>query len=413
MHKRISGRRSRGVLTARLRSRWCCAIALVAYFATAQLATAATWKAEVIPPTPNPPRYPSLEFYGVSCISSGGCVAVGQDAGTGLPLIERSAGDGWSRDPTPNVGASAFSGVSCVSPKACVAIGQAGDGPVALQWNGATWSSGTLQDPFDDSILNAVSCVTPTFCMAVGTESFVVSGGSRRLNGSVRGFSPDTGSPDRPLVALWDGSRWTMHYPPRGPHRKADYDLNGVSCTSTNACIAVGSSDVNGSGYTCIDRAMLDCFPVGALVERWNGRTWSIQHTRGLGDLQNVSCATSNSCMAVDWNGQTAARWDGHRWTIQTLKPPPGTPRLNLRDVSCLSATSCEAVGWARGTTVAEHWNGQTWAIESTPRITRAISPILYGVSCALRIGCTAVGGFVRNTSNEWQPGIPLIEHRA
>jgi hypothetical protein len=113
-----------------------------------------------------------------------------------------------------------------------------------------------------------------------------------------------------------------MQYPPRGPHGKANYDLNGVSCTSTKACIAVGSSDVNGRGYTCI--SMVDCFPVAAPVERWNGRKWSIQHTRGLGNLQNVSCATKNSCMAVDWNGQTAARWDGHRWTVQTLNPPPG-----------------------------------------------------------------------------------------
>ena len=63
--------------------------------------------------------------------------------------------------------------------------------------------------------------------------------------------------------------------------------------------------------------------------------------------------------------------------------------------------------------TVAEHWNGQTWAMESTPRITGAISPILYGVSCALRIGCTAVGGFVRNASHGEQVGVPLIEHRS
>jgi hypothetical protein len=235
--------------------------------------------------------------------------------------------------------------------------------------------------------------------MAAGTESF----------GAAESGPPS--APDRPLVALWDGSRWTMQYPPRGPHGKANYDLNGVSCTSTKACIAVGSSDVNGRGYTCI--SMVDCFPVAALVERWNGRKWSIQHTRGLGNLQNVSCATKNSCMAVDWNGQTAARWDGHRWTVQTLNPPPGTPRINLRDVSCLSATSCEAVGWARGTTVAEHWNGQTWALESTPRIPGAIGPILYGVSCALRVGCTAVGGFVRNSSHGEQVGVPLIEHRS
>ena len=103
----------------------------------------------------------------------------------GLPLIERSAGGGWSRDPTPDVGYSGFSGVSCVSPKDCVAIGQGepyGEGaPVALLWNGATWSSSRLQNPANDSILNTVSCVMRTFCMAAGTESFYGESGRRAL----------------------------------------------------------------------------------------------------------------------------------------------------------------------------------------------------------------------------------------
>ena len=180
-----------------------------------------------------------------------------------------------------------------------------------------------------------------------------------------------------------------MQYPPRGPERKANYDLNGVSCTSTKACIAVGSR---------------------GLVERWNGRKWLIGHSVSV-DLQRVSCPRITWCMGVD-GGRTVARWNGHRWAARTLKRRLGKARINLNDVSCLSATSCAAVGWAGGTTVPEHWNGRTWAIESTPRITRERSPILWGVSCALRIGCTAVGGFDLNTSNG-QVGVPLVEHRS
>jgi hypothetical protein len=44
--------------------------------------------------------------------------------------------------------------------------------------------------------------------------------------------------------------------------------------------------------------------------------------------------------------------------------------------------------------TLAERWNGSSWAIQSTPNPTGARSNILYGVSCPSTTACTAVGDY-------------------
>ena len=186
-------------------------------------------------------------------------------------------------------------------------------GPVALQLNGATWSSASPQDPYDDSILNAVSCVTSTFCMAAGTESFVVSGGSRRLNGSVTGLSEETGSPDRPLVASWDGSRWTMQYPPRGPHRKADYDLNGVHAHRPRRVWWSGP-------MTRMDE---DTRAYRWLIVSRSGRSWNAgmdAHGRSSTLADSATCKTSRAPRA-------AAAWP----LIGTVRRPPAGTGIDGR----------------------------------------------------------------------------------
>jgi hypothetical protein len=44
--------------------------------------------------------------------------------------------------------------------------------------------------------------------------------------------------------------------------------------------------------------------------------------------------------------------------------------------------------------TLAETWNGKTWAIEPTPDPTRAQYSGLGGVSCTSAEACTAVGDY-------------------
>jgi hypothetical protein len=66
--------------------------------------------------------------------------------------------------------------------------------------------------------------------------------------------------------------------------------LNGVSCTSSTACTAVGSGFVSDGGST--------------LVEVWNGATWSIQaspsaHRSVESGLQSISCISATQCAAA------------------------------------------------------------------------------------------------------------------
>jgi hypothetical protein len=63
-----------------------------------------------------------------------------------------------------------------------------------------------------------------------------------------------------------------------------------VSCTSSSACVAVGSAYSGG-----------DSAPYGILA-RWNGLIWALLAQGGQGEgyqLYDVSCATTRLCIAV------------------------------------------------------------------------------------------------------------------
>jgi hypothetical protein len=67
--------------------------------------------------------------------------------------------------------------------------------------------------------------------------------------------------------------------------------LNGVSCMSTTACVAVGDA---GSEVHLVP-----------IVERWDGRGWRLEASaRGVhdGTLLGVSCTSSTTCVAVGIN---------------------------------------------------------------------------------------------------------------
>ena len=156
--------------------------------------------------------------------------------------------------------------------------------------------------------------------------------------------------------------RWSIEPVPKPPN-SGDTELSGVSCTSTRACVAVGWRDVPATN---------DPVP---LVERWNGSTWSTEHTPmsntagWSGSLSAVSCASSSACVAVGLSygdnsssGPFAERWDGSSWSIERI-PQLGDAEA-LDGVSCASSTDCTAVGYGKSS-VAAHWNGTRWSAES------------------------------------------------
>lgn len=243
----------------------------------------------------------------------------------------------------------------------------------------AVWSVQTTPNPttINDSNLFDVSCGSAKACSAVGSY----------VNGSTRvSFAED-----------WNGSGWSIHSTPVPPAALSS-DLSSVSCTSANACIAVGT------WATQLFPEELDV----ALVERWNGNHWSSQTTPSQAgatsnDLSGISCTSSKSCMAVGsytTKGGAikalAERWDGKRWRMEPAASPAHLQVL--AGVSCLSANACTAVGFfvRRGGfyTLAERWDGKRWSIERTPNLANGQRNALGSISCTSSSSCMAVGYF-------------------
>jgi hypothetical protein len=344
----------------------------------------------------------------------------------------------WTIQPTNNPGSlNILSGVSCPSATRCAALGFDinGSKDVALPelWNGRIW-----QDPIPVkgdpllstkiSVLSGVSCPTTTKCELVG-----VTGNNGTL----------------PLAALWNGklgkasiSSQPVPAPPGSPFAI----LNGVSCTSVNACTAVGFF---------IDAAHV----AHPLAERWDGSSWQIQPqssviTQGL--LNAVSCSSATFCVAVGEHGSASQAefvetWSGSTWQFALGSNFNGAASARLNGVSCIADGSCILVGQTSGRnggsgffplafklirgqffllntailsstendltsvscnsssdclavgeyqdfrgqqdTLAEHWDGSNWSFEATPNPVGTL-PRLNGVSCSSPGVCTAVGSF-------------------
>jgi hypothetical protein len=307
------------------------------------------WK---IQSTAKPAGATGVGMSGVSCSSSTECTAVGYyhtKSSLGATLAERWNGKEWSLQTTPNPTgaiASDLHGVSCASSTECVAVGVSTNSSytevtLAERWNGKEWSLQTTPNPTgsEKSGLNQVSCTSSTACTAVGYGSI-----SKRL---------------APLAERWNGTEWAIQTTPT-PEGTREATFDGVSCTSSTACTAVGSYWTTSN----IEKT---------LAERWNGTEWAIQATpnpeaftvgeNGSG-LNGVSCSGTAECIAVGnseyesyfiegtyyGDGVTLAeRWNGKEWEIDGT-PMPEEPLWFegawLADVSCLpSTTICTALG--------------------------------------------------------------------
>jgi hypothetical protein len=280
-------------------------------------------------------------------------------------------------DPSGEAAGNSLNGVSCSSSStACVAVGiTSGTDSLAEFRSGKTWAIQSVPNPTGalDSGLSGVACSSTTACIAVGNYE-------NSANVTV------------PLAEFWNGAVWQVQTTlnPTGSIRAW---LSSVSCSSSNACTAVG-------GYESSSEAIF------TLAERWNGTEWQIQSTpnpTGFATNQflGVSCSSSTSCMAVGSSGgpklfqaTLAESWNGTTWQIQST-PTPIEHNTELRSVSCFAANACTAVGGEEeetGTTLAERWNGTEWQIQSTPNAAPVGYTHLTGVSCSSLAACTAIG---------------------
>lgn len=341
----------------------------------------------------------SNELRAVSCASSTACMAAGSFESVKIshevPLTESWNGTKWVlQEPPAPTGAeeSLLWGVSCASSTACVGTGYFENSsgawlPLAESWNGTAW---TVQEPplpagAEGGELAGISCTAATACIAVGT-----------VHTSTKAYVP--------LAETWNGAAWSIQEPPVPAGAKESH-LNGVSCTTSKACTAVGRFNNGGEEWV-------------PLAERWNGTAWSVQEpslpagatdkgSLDTASLDGVSCGSATACMAVgDFHNSSheevplAERWNGTTWSVQE-PPPTGTQGGYLHGVSCTSATACIAAGGflepGEFRPLAESWNGTVWSAQELVVAAGAKSSYLHGVSCTAANACTVVGEYTRN----------------
>ncbi len=194
----------------------------------------------------------------------------------------------------------------------------------------------------------------------------------------------------RTLAERWNGSTWAIQ-PTPNPAGSPSSSLFAVACPAADACTAVGASNSK------------------VLVERWGGARWRIQSApvppgAQFSELNAVSCTTA-SCIAVgDYVNRSGAdvtlaeRWNGTSWAIQPTPNPSGAQSFSfLAGVSCIAPGACEAVGGSDAGIVAERWNGTRWRLQAVPAPAGAQFAQLNSVSCAVS-SCEAVGGYVNSS---------------
>jgi hypothetical protein len=397
----------------------------------AQTWNGATWSLDSVPLPTNGIRG---QLEGVSCTSISDCTAVGTVSGQGwtAPLGETMTGSEWNAQtlPVPSEASGALlDAVSCLSASVCAAVGNDditvansadAEATLAEVWNGSVWSIEDTPNP--DSTVNTlggVACVSRSSCVAVGqtingagtylslaisrsdaswslqhtpnrlgfNETFLegVSCTSSAFCMAV-GYSllPDndgfvvTDTYSVAFTELWNGTTWTYESVP-DPNGSTRSRLNAISCVSSTSCTAVG---LTGTSET-----------PQSLIEIWDGTRWSIQTNSGSVDLNAVSCLGTH-CMAV--GGDVADRWNGATWKVETVPVPSGGAGeyTDLFGVSCPSKSLCIAVGSDEFASVAEDWNGSAWTLQQTPTLSTASGAnwAFSGVSCVSADVCTAVG---------------------
>ncbi|HEY4812372.1 MAG TPA: hypothetical protein VIH71_15070 [Solirubrobacteraceae bacterium] len=294
------------------------------------------WAIETTPSAPKGIEYHSLDA--VSCTSSEACTAVGRgysEAEGEITLAERWNGKEWSVQsmPKPTKEVDFLLGVSCTSSTACTAAGVSDETVLAEHWNGTEWSiqSTPAISGATSAEADGVSCTSASECTLVGQYN--------NSSGEIAA-----------LAERWSGTTWSTQKIPDSSEGKYNY-LHAVSCSSSEACTAVGEHETSSGGWS-------------PLVESWNGKEWSIQSTPTSNNVfWGVSCTSSTACTAVGGESEILIEsWNGKEWSVQKPANPTGSLESRFFEVSCISSTECITTGYYENSsktavTLAELYN--------------------------------------------------------
>lgn len=261
------------------------------------------------------------------------------------PLAMRWNGSTWSLASLPSTGhlggLPETAGVDAVSNGDVWVVGHVFTGyptdylPLVLRWRGGSWdyvATATLLPqtvyPFAPrgGLAYDVTALAPDDIWAVG---------------QAQGFG--VGATTAPMALHWDGSNWTDVEVPRVANRH--HALNDVVAISTDDVWAVGDYRNIAAAYH-------------AVTYHWDGSEWSYVHCpiedmseSGLDDVVATGPDDVWAVGGASGVGVVLMHWDGSQWSI--VPSPPN------------SGGSLAAVGpddlWLSGWDGFWHWDGTTW----------------------------------------------------
>jgi hypothetical protein len=334
----------------------------------------------------------SLHLQSVSCPAAGSCMAVGAWAPGRVtrPYAMQYSGAGWRSRYVRNPfgGGARFQQVSCRSTTQCAAVGYEGLKEITATWSSSSWAEPRVfTDVHAHSIqITGLTCVPGAHCIIVGVEN--------REPGEEQG-----------VAFVSDGTSWVRRqFSTPSPAQLSE--LLGISCPSPSNCYAAGD-------FSSLRPAWFD-----ALLEHWNGRTWSELVAPQVPDdasLVGIACPGVHDYMAVgsSLDDFRVAETDNlvemltpgsKAWTLVAPPRASGVSSASLTSVACPSNRWCIAIGWAFLSGVGEvdiayTWNGAHWTYTLLPSPWGAKRTDLTSVACSAVAHCTAVGTFENASS--------------
>ena len=180
----------------------------------------------------------------------------------------------------------------------------------------------------------------------------------------------DTGTlPTRkPVILLWDGSRWRMS---QNPLPRGGGELRDVEDLGPASAWSVGFT------YSTIGN--------DTLVERWNGSSWSIVPSpnrsaqnfllavKAFGET-DVWAVGSNNVPSTLFFETMVQHWNGSSWSI-VPSPSPDPFESHLLAMDGVASDDLWAVGYTQASPdairspLAMHWDGFNWQVTSIPPV--------------------------------------------
>lgn len=270
--------------------------------------------------------------------------------------------------------------------------------PMVVQWTGTKWAPMTVPAHGSDAILSGIAVNSASSAVAVGY------------------FAPSSSANSHAFAEIWNGSSWTVSFPPTFKdgatfeptsltHAASTSASNvwavGFHITSahvqvpliehySNGAWSVASNTQTGAGGTLNDVATdtpSDAWAVGSqnptvssqapFAKHYTGTGWQTVSTPSLGtfsELDGVGIAAATDAWGVgsSFNGSIrvpiAMHWDGAHWSLVTV-PNPSANGASLSSVTALGSKDVWAFGTQRtdqfghSGPLIEHWNGTAWSI--------------------------------------------------